>query len=72
MFTPLAYTLGFALLGALLYTLTLVPVLCSFLLNKNVREKSNPIVRFFDRAVSGGFEWCYARKKISVDLLSFF
>ena len=66
MFTPLAYTLGFALLGALVYTLTLVPVLCSFLLNKNVREKSNPIVRFFDRAVSGGFEWCYARKKISV------
>jgi cobalt-zinc-cadmium resistance protein CzcA len=66
MFTPLAYTLGFALLGALLYTLTLVPVLCSFLLNKNVREKSNPIVRFFDRIVTGGFEWCYARKKLSV------
>lgn len=66
MFTPLAYTLGFALLGALVYTLTLVPVLCSFLLNKNVREKSNPIVRFFDRTVSSGFEWCYARKKISV------
>lgn len=66
MFTPLAYTLGFALLGALLYTLTLVPVLCSFLLNKNVREKSNPVVRFFDNVVSKGFEWCYARKKLSV------
>jgi cobalt-zinc-cadmium resistance protein CzcA len=66
MFTPLAYTLGFALLGALLYTLTLVPVLCSILLNKNVREKSNPIVRFFDNMVTKGFEWCYARKKTSV------
>lgn len=66
MFTPLAYTLGFALLGALLYTLTLVPVLCSFLLNKNVREKSNPVVRFFDNIVSKGFEWCYARKKLSI------
>jgi cobalt-zinc-cadmium resistance protein CzcA len=66
MFTPLAYTLGFALLGALLYTLTLVPVLCSILLNKNVREKSNPIVRFFDNMVSKGFEWCYTRKKTSV------
>jgi cobalt-zinc-cadmium resistance protein CzcA len=72
MFTPLAYTLGFALLGALLYTLTLVPVLCSFLLNKNVREKSNPIVRFFDRIVIGGFEWCYARKKLSLLLASIF
>ncbi|SEI74760.1 cobalt-zinc-cadmium resistance protein CzcA [Dyadobacter sp. SG02] len=66
MFTPLAYTLGFALLGALLYTLTLVPVLCSILLNKNVREKSNPVVRFFDKTVVRGFEWCYARKKLSV------
>jgi len=66
MFTPLAYTLGFALLGALLYTLTLVPVLCSILLKKNVREKSNPIVRFFDNTVIKGFEWCYARKKLSV------
>ncbi|WP_353717892.1 CusA/CzcA family heavy metal efflux RND transporter [Dyadobacter sp. 676] len=66
MFTPLAYTLGFALLGALLYTLTLVPVLCSILLRKNVREKSNPIVRFFDNIVTKGFEWCYARKKLSV------
>ncbi|MCX8473700.1 MAG: efflux RND transporter permease subunit, partial [Sediminibacterium sp.] len=28
MFSPLAYTLGFALLGALIFTLTLVPVLC--------------------------------------------
>lgn len=66
MFSPLAYTLGFALLGALLYTLTLVPVLCSFLLRKNVREKNNPIVNFFDRVVSKGFEWCYRSKKMSV------
>lgn len=66
MFSPLAYTLGFALLGALLYTLTLVPVLCSFLLRKNVREKNNPIVNFFDRIVSAGFEWCYRNKKTSI------
>ena len=35
MFSPLAYTLGFALLGALIFTLTLVPVLSSMLLKKN-------------------------------------
>ncbi|WP_221390668.1 efflux RND transporter permease subunit [Dyadobacter sp. NIV53] len=72
MFTPLAYTLGFALMGALLYTLTLVPVLCSFLLNKNVREKSNPIVRFFDTIIINGFNWCYGHKKISVLFASVF
>ncbi|GAB3255127.1 CusA/CzcA family heavy metal efflux RND transporter [Larkinella harenae] len=65
MFSPLAWTLGFALMGALLFTLTLVPVLCSILLRKNVREKNNVIVRFFDRAVTAGFEWCYARKRLS-------
>ncbi|MDB5274121.1 MAG: AcrB/AcrD/AcrF family protein [Chitinophagaceae bacterium] len=66
MFSPLAYTLGFALLGALLFTLTLVPVLASILLRRNVREKSNPIIRFFDRAVTGGFDWTYSNKAKSV------
>ncbi len=51
MFSPLAYTLGFALLGALIYTLTLVPALSSILLKKNVREKHNPIVLFFEKGV---------------------
>jgi cobalt-zinc-cadmium resistance protein CzcA len=37
MFSPLAYTLGFALLGALLFTLTLGPVLVKALLSRNVR-----------------------------------
>ncbi|GAA4397567.1 CusA/CzcA family heavy metal efflux RND transporter [Nibrella viscosa] len=65
MFSPLAWTLGFALLGALIFTLTLVPVLCSMLLNHNVREKNNPVVNFFNRIVMAGFRWCYARKPTS-------
>jgi cobalt-zinc-cadmium resistance protein CzcA len=65
MFSPLAYTLGFALLGALFFTLTLVPVLCSFLLNKNVREKNNFIVNFFNRTIGGAFEKCFRHKKLS-------
>ena len=44
MFSPLAYTMGFALAGALLFTLTLVPLLCKLLLAKNVRERENPLV----------------------------
>lgn len=47
MFAPLAFTLGYALLGSLILSLTYVPVLCSLLLNKNVREKKNPINDFF-------------------------
>jgi cobalt-zinc-cadmium resistance protein CzcA len=50
LFSPLAYTIGFALLGALLLALTLVPVLSSILLNKNVRERHNPLIEFLNRS----------------------
>jgi cobalt-zinc-cadmium resistance protein CzcA len=49
LFSPLAYTLGFALLGALLLALTLVPVLSSILLRKNVRERHNPIIETLNK-----------------------
>lgn len=55
LFSPLAYTLGFALLGALLYTLTLVPLLANLFFNKDVKERKNPIVSFFNKIVSNGF-----------------
>lgn len=66
MFSPLAYTLGFALLGALIFSLTLVPVLCSMLLNKNVREKNNPIVNFFNHIIGKSFAWTFANRKLSM------
>jgi len=66
MFSPLAYTLGFALLGALLFTLTLVPTLCTVLLSKNVKEKNNIIVNFFDKIVEKGFNYTYAHKRRSL------
>lgn len=66
MFSPLAYTLGFALIGALIFTLTLVPVLCSVLLKRNVREKHTFIVSFFDRIVLSGFNWTFAHKKTTL------
>jgi len=66
MFSPLAYTLGFALLGALLFTLTLVPALSSILLKKNVREKHNPVVTFFEKGVGKLFRIVYRNQKKSV------
>jgi cobalt-zinc-cadmium resistance protein CzcA len=78
MFSPLAFTLGFALMGALLFTLTLVPVLSHILLNKNVREKNNPFVNFWDRIVGKGFAWTFKHKvkslviSISIIAVTFF
>ena len=65
LFSPLAYTLGFALIGALFFTLTLVPVLTSFFFNKNVKERKNYIVDFFDWIVTKGFSFTFKNKFIS-------
>lgn len=70
MFSPLAYTLGFALLGALLFTLTLVPVMSSMLLKRNVREKNNFFVRFINGKSVAFFDKCHASRKMSVGIAS--
>ena len=66
MFSPLAWTLGFALLGALFFTLTLVPVLASILLKKNVREKNNFFVNAITKTAMGGFGVTFAHKRLSL------
>lgn len=63
MFSPLAYTLGFALLGALILTLTLVPLLIRLLLNKNVREKRNRFADFLTNGTMKLFNRAYSFKK---------
>jgi cobalt-zinc-cadmium resistance protein CzcA len=45
LFRPMANTMAFALVGALLLTLTMVPVLASYWFKKGIREKPN---RVFD------------------------
>jgi cobalt-zinc-cadmium resistance protein CzcA len=66
MFSPLAWTLGFALLGALLFTLTLVPLLISILLNKNVKEKEFLVPRAVNRGIEKAFAWTFGHKKTTL------
>lgn len=66
MFSPLAWTLGFALLGALVLTLTLVPLLSSLLLRKNVRERHNPFVEAITNGVMKMFSFTYRRKAFTL------
>ncbi|ASZ13339.1 CusA/CzcA family heavy metal efflux RND transporter [Chitinophaga pendula] len=62
MFSPLAWTLGFALLGALILTFTLVPAMASVLLKKNVREKHNVFVEFLNKYTLRLFDRVFRRK----------
>ncbi|WP_222538963.1 efflux RND transporter permease subunit [Pedobacter polysacchareus] len=65
MFSPLAWTLSFALLGALLLTFTLVPALASVLLKKNVREKHNIFLEFVIKYVTLFYDKCFKFRKLA-------
>ncbi len=47
LFRPMALTVIFALVGSMLLSLTLVPVLASLLLPRRPRERANPLMRLF-------------------------
>ncbi len=66
MFSPLAFTMGFALLGALIFTLTLVPLLCRILLNKDVKERSNPLVRGMEKIYRPTLFWSLQHPILSI------
>ncbi len=70
LFSPLAYTLGFALLGALIFTLTLVPVLVNVLLRKNVKEKRNPVVHFLTAFTMRIFRFNFKHKRLTLAVTS--
>jgi cobalt-zinc-cadmium resistance protein CzcA len=66
MFAPLAFTLGYALLGSLILSLTYVPVMCRILLQKPLKEKSNIISRFFTQIVGSIFNMAARYRKGSI------
>ncbi|KGE16105.1 efflux RND transporter permease subunit [Sphingobacterium deserti] len=68
MFTPLAFTLGYALLGSLILSLTYVPAMCKLLFTKNIEEKENWVTRFFQRTIYGMFSKAFQYKKTAVGI----
>src|SRR5690606_365991 len=66
MFSPLAFTLGYALLGSLILSLTYVPAMCKALLRKNIREKENGISKAFHRGASRLFAWSQRQRRLTL------
>jgi cobalt-zinc-cadmium resistance protein CzcA len=58
LFDPMADTMSFALVGALILTLTLVPVLASYAFKKGVREKRNPVYEWVKSGYGSELNWC--------------
>ncbi|HUX72707.1 MAG TPA: CusA/CzcA family heavy metal efflux RND transporter [Steroidobacteraceae bacterium] len=61
LFKPMADTMVFALVGSLIVTLTLLPVLCSWFMRNGVRERRNAIFEASKSYYAKGLDFCLAR-----------
>jgi len=67
-FSPLAYMLGFALLGSLIITFTFVPAVSSWLMDKNVRERRNPLVSGMMKHYERIFDWVSSHRRVTLGI----
>jgi cobalt-zinc-cadmium resistance protein CzcA len=58
LFRPMALTVAFALVGALLFSLSVLPVLALILFGSNTREWKNPILIALIKGYRRSLEWC--------------
>jgi len=58
MFVPLAFTIAFGLLGSLILSLTLVPMLCTFLLKQSPHARDPFHIRWLKSAYSKALQPC--------------
>ena len=65
-FSPMARTYGYALLGALIATFTITPVLASYLLPEHVREAETIAVRALRSVYSPVLRWSLTHRKSMV------
>ncbi len=78
MFKPMALTVIYALVGALILTLTLMPVLCSYFLRGKISEKDNFAISFLKRLyepslrVALRLRWLVVGGAVALFILSLF
>jgi heavy metal efflux system protein len=60
LFKPMADTMVFALIGSLIITLTLLPVLCAWFMRKGVQEKRNAAFERIKLLYAEGLDFCLA------------
>jgi heavy metal efflux system protein len=71
-FSPMARTYGLALVGALLSTFTITPVLASILLPEHVEETETIVVRLLRRIYVPVLNWSLTHRKVMVAIAAVF
>jgi cobalt-zinc-cadmium resistance protein CzcA len=69
LFRPMAWTVAFALLGALLFALLIAPVLCHLVFRDGkIKEWQNPLMRTLQNAYRRLLDWCFDHIKFTLGL----
>ena len=66
LFRPMAWTVAFALIGALLFALVIAPVLCSLLFKGTIKEWKNPALELLNRYYRNTLDWCFVHLKFTL------
>src|SRR5580692_2101182 len=66
LFHPMAWTVAFALLGALLFSILVAPVLSSVLFRKGVSEWRNPVMEFLKKHYRSAVKWAIENRLATV------
>lgn len=66
LFKPMAWTVCFALLGALLFSLIIAPVLAGLQFDKEVREWRNPVMNFIRQKYLIAVRWAVNHRGVTV------
>jgi cobalt-zinc-cadmium resistance protein CzcA len=68
LFHPMAWTVAFALLGALLFSILVAPVLASYAFAKGAREWHNPVMTFVSKQYRRALRVAIRRRMITVGI----
>jgi heavy metal efflux system protein len=68
LFHPMAWTVAFALLGALIFSILIAPVLASFAFAKGAKEWHNPVMYFVTERYRVAVRWAIRHRAITVGL----
>ncbi len=66
LFHPMAWTVAFALLGALLFSIVIAPVLASFAFAKGAKEWHNPLMSFLIERYRVAVRWAIRHRAITI------
>jgi cobalt-zinc-cadmium resistance protein CzcA len=71
LFHPMADTMSIALVGALILTLTFVPVMCSYWFKKGIREPRNKPFEWIKQEYGSELKWCLERPWLTMLVATF-